>query len=529
MPFAICAAALLHRRTDSDWMGAVRRWTLWPWLILTIGIIMGGRWAYETLGWGGYWAWDPVENASLMPWLTGTAFLHSIMIQARRGMLKTWNMTLVTLTFLLSIFGTFLTRSGVISSVHSFAESNIGGYFLGFIAIALVLSFALLMWRRDDLRNDAQMETVLSREGAFLLNNWLLLGVTLAVLFGTIWPSISEAVLREQRTTEQIYYIRVVVPMALALLALAGIAPLMAWRRASLPSMWRLLRWPILAALAISPILYGLAQQKTGAATAFVLATFVALAIFGEFGRGAMARRKSTGEGFFTALYNLVGRNKPRYGGYIVHLGLVIFFIGAAGNAFKLETESIELKRGETMRVGEYSLRFDGLARPAQMQSEKQQEVAAKMLVEKDGKPLLGSDGQPYAMYPSIDIYKNGMVEDPEARAGQEPLTARRPAIMSNAAHDLYLALAGFDMDKNTAEIKAFLDPLVIWIWISVLFFVGGTVLSLWPTRRLAFAEVEDESRSAKPEVASTRGRESAPRSPRTAAAANFESARVSD
>jgi cytochrome c-type biogenesis protein CcmF len=521
VPFALCAAALLHRRTDSDWMGAVRRWTLWPWLILTIGIIMGGRWAYETLGWGGYWAWDPVENASLMPWLTGTAFLHSIMIQARRGMLKTWNMTLVTLTFLLSVFGTFLTRSGVISSVHSFAESNIGGYFLGFIALALVLSFGLLMWRRDDLKNDAQMETVLSREGAFLLNNWLLLGATIAILFGTIWPSISEAVLREQRTTEQIYYIRVVVPMALALLGLAGIGPLMAWRRTTLPALWRVLRWPFLAALAISPLLYMLAQWKTGAATAFILAAFVTVAILGEFWRGAMARTKSSGESFGVALLHLVGRNKPRYGGYFVHLGLVVFFIGAAGNAWKSESDTFELGRGGQIKVGEYSLRYDGLYRPTEMEGAKHEEIAAKMLIERNGQPLLGADGKPYAMFPSIDTYKNTMAEDPEARGAQEPLTARRPAIMSNVAHDLYVVLADYHPEKGTVEVKAFLNPLVMWIWVSTLFLVGGTVLSLWPQRRAAL--VESQARSETESVTSTR-RTASPRPTRAATATPFES-----
>ncbi len=503
IPFAFAASAMLHRRTDDEWLKTVRRWTLWPWLVLTLGIIMGGAWAYETLGWGGYWAWDPVENASLMPWLTGTAFLHSIMIQARRGMLKTWNMTLVTLTFLLSIFGTFLTRSGVVSSVHSFAESNIGPYFLGFLGVALVLSFGLIIWRRDDLMSETAFESPLSREGAFLLNNWILLGAAFAVLWGTVYPSVSEAVVGQQISVGAPYFNRVMIPLGLVLLALTGIGPLMAWRRTSLRSLGRVLRVPILVALAVAPLLYALGQWHTGAGTAFCLAAFVVLAIGGEFARGARARHSMTGEAHGTALLNLLRKNRQRYGGYIVHLGIVTLFVGAAGNAFKIETEPIEMKPGQTMKVGEYTLRFDGLQKPAVLPREKQEEVAAKMMVERDGQPLRGRDGQPYAMYPTIDVFKSANAGDPEAMAGQAPQTARRPEIMSNLAHDLYLALTGYDPDKGTATVKAYLNPLVMWIWISALFFIGGTMISLWPDRARTAGAIGNQPPSAGRRVAS--------------------------
>jgi cytochrome c-type biogenesis protein CcmF len=521
VPFAFAAAAMLHRQTDGPWLAAVRRWTLFPWIVLTVGIIMGGRWAYETLGWGGYWAWDPVENASLMPWLTGTAFLHSIMIQARRGMLKTWNMTLVTLTFLLSIFGTFLTRSGVVSSVHSFAESNIGGYFLAFLAVALVLSVGLIVWRHDDLSSDTNFESPLSREGAFLLNNWILMGATFAVLWGTVYPSISEAITGAQRSVGAPYFNKVMVPLGLILLALTGIGPLMAWRRMSLRSLLRVLKFPILAGTLATPLFYVLSLWQTGAVTAFCLSVFVVAAIGGEFVRGARARHSMTGESHGRAFVNLLLKNRQRYGGYIVHLGIVTLFVGAAGNAFKIETEPIDLKVGETMpvrqsegngRISEYALRFDGLQKPAQLAPEKSQEVAAKMVVLRNGQPLRNRDGSEFALYPAIDTFISGAAADPEARAGQEPQTARRPAVMTNLSHDLYLALAGYDSNENTASVKAYLNPLVMWVWISSLFFIGGTAISLLPDRRRAEAKesvtAQDEapsrvldSRTARPQV----------------------------
>ncbi len=483
IPFAFAMAALLHRKTDGEWLGVVRRWTLFPWVILTIGIIMGGRWAYETLGWGGYWAWDPVENASLMPWLTGTAFIHSIMIQARRGMLKTWNMTLVTLTFLLSVFGTFLTRSGVISSVHSFAESNIGPYFLGFLGFALFAAFGVIVWRRDELQAKTELDSALSREGAFLLNNWVLLGATLAVLWGTVFPSISQAFNGTTISLGQPYFNRVMVPLGLILLALTGIGPLMAWRKMTALSFFRVLKWPIVFGVLASPLLWYLAQQETGAATAFCLAVFVVVAIGGEFWRGTRARQRSTGESAGTAFSNLIGRNKARYGGYIVHLGIVTLMVGAAGNAFKIESEAIVLKKGNIMpvrnatRVSEYALRFDGLARPQTIEAGKADEVAALVTVLKNGVAIA-------QMSPHVDFFKANGNADATSQRDQPLQQASRPAIMVTPAHDLYLSLTDYDPQKNTAQIKAFLNPLVMWIWVSCIFFIGGTTLSLLPDRK---------------------------------------------
>ncbi|MBV9471247.1 MAG: heme lyase CcmF/NrfE family subunit, partial [Abitibacteriaceae bacterium] len=485
VPFSFAVAALLHRRFDNDWVGIVRRWTLIPWIVLTMGIIMGGAWAYETLGWGGYWAWDPVENASLMPWLVGTAFLHSIMIQARRGMLKAWNMTLVSLMFLLSVFGTFLTRSGVVSSIHSFAESGIGGYFLGFLALALVASFGLIIWRRDDLVSTAEFDSPISREGAFLLNNWILLGAAFAVLWGTVFPSISEAIVGQTVSVGKPYFNRVMVPLGLILLALTGVGPLMAWRRSSPRSMWKTFRMPILAALVASPLLWWLSSWQTGAGTAFCLSVFVVFAIVSEFVRGARARHSMTGESLGTGFVNLLLKNKQRYGGYIVHLGIVMMFVGITGSsAFKIEKDPITLQPGQTMQVGEYTLRFDGLLKPTDLPKDMEQQVAAGVAILRNGQPLTNSDGKPYQLLPMVDFYKPTGIMASEPRNGQDGQQARRPAIMSNLSNDLYLALTEFDAEKNTATIKAYLNPLVKWIWFSTAFFVGGTALAMWPERK---------------------------------------------
>ena len=512
IPFAIAMAALLHRETGREWLAVVRRWTLFPWVILTIGIIMGGRWAYETLGWGGYWAWDPVENASLMPWLTGTAFIHSIMIQARRGQLKTWNMTLVSMTFLLSIFGTFITRSGVISSVHSFAESNIGGYFLGFIAFAMVASFALIVSRRDILQPDSEMESPISREGAVLLNNWLLLGSTVAVLFGTIYPAVREAFTGDTITVDPIYFNRVMVPLGLMLLALMGVGPLMTWRKMNGAAMMRAFRKPLIFAIVAAPFLWMLSRFQTGAATSFTIAAFVVASMTSEFWRGTKARRKMTGEKTGLAFRNLLLHNRPRYGGYIVHLGIVTLMVGATGNAFKIETEPILLTKGETMplrtenRISEYSLRFEGLGRPTVKSPEKLDEVAAMVTVLRNGLPVKDLRGNNIVMTPSIDFFKAQGDDDNEASAGQDPQTASRPAIWVTPSHDIYLTMSNFDTEKNTVSIKAFLEPLVMWIWVSCLFFIGGTALSLWP-----------QPKSARQEARATSNATSSTRSVRTA------------
>lgn len=500
VPFAWAAAALLHRQFGKDWVALVRRWTLIPWLILGMGILMGGKWAYETLGWGGYWAWDPVENASLMPWLTATAFLHSIMIQARRGMLKNWNMVLVSLTFLLSVFGTFLTRSGVVSSVHSFAESNIGAYFLVFLAIALIFSFGLIIWRRDDLSSEFGFESVLSREGAFMLNNWILLGSAFAVLWGTIYPALREAVDGTSVSVGPPYFNKVMVPLGLLLLGLTGIGPLMAWRRTTPAALIRTLKWPLCAAVITAPLLYWLSAWHTGAATAFCLSVFVLAGIVLEFVKGTRARVSMTGERAPQAFANLLLRNRRRYGGYIVHLGIALLFAGFAGSSgFKIETEPITMKPGQTMRVGEYTLRFEQLVRPVPMPKEKKDEINAEMSVFLMPPEKITPQTQPMTVLrPHIDIFQSAGTATPATR-DENMQSARRPAIMSNLANDLYLALIEVDEKAGTASVKAYLNPLVMWIWISTILFITGTIIAVWPDRRAALALAARDEAPAKP------------------------------
>ena len=477
VPFAWAMSALVHRRYDAAWLATLRRWTLFPWIILTIGIIMGGRWAYETLGWGGYWAWDPVENASLLPWLTATAFLHSIMMQGRRGILKAWNMILVTLTFLLSIFGTFLTRSGVISSVHSFAKSNIGPFFLSYIALMTLVCYAVIVWRRDDLQPENEIESPLSREAAFLLNNWLLLGATFAVLLGTVYPSIAEAVFGDSVTVGKPYFNGVMIPLGLVLLALAGIGPLLSWRKMSPQKFFQVLRWPLALGILAIPAFYLLSRWHTGAAGAVCIGVFVAAAIISEFARGAKARRNMTGENYGASFFQLLLRNRQRYGGYFVHLGVVLIFAGFAGAAFDTVTEPIKLQRGETMKVGEYTLQFRQLVQPDVLSPEKEREVLAEVSVQSGGREV-------NVLRPGVSFFKMPGVDPAEARAGQEPQTGAIPAISSNPAHDLYLVMTEYDTKEGSVSIKAWLNPLVMWIWVSTIFFIGGTVLSLLPEPR---------------------------------------------
>jgi cytochrome c-type biogenesis protein CcmF len=523
VPFAWAAAALIHRQFGKDWVALVRRWTLIPWLILGVGIIMGGAWAYETLGWGGYWAWDPVENASLLPWLTATAFLHSIMIQARRGMLKNWNMVLVSLTFLLSVFGTFLTRSGVVASVHSFAESNIGGYFLAFLGVALVLSFGLIIWRREQLASEFTFESVFSREGAFMLNNWILLGSAFAVLWGTIYPALREAIDGQSVSVGAPYFNKVMVPLGLLLLGLTGIGPLMAWRRTTPAALLRTAKWPIVGALVMAPLLYFLSAWHTGAATAFCLSAFVAVGIILEFVRGTRARMSMTNESAGTAFSNLFLRNRRRYGGYIVHLGIALLFAGFAGSSgFKIETEPITLGKGDKMQVGEYALRFDGFVQaaekgpdgkmvPVPLSAEKEKEINAQVSVFLMPKEKVTPQTPPLTqLVPRIDIFKLGGNVPEEARAGQAPESARRPAIMSNMANDLYLALIDANEEEQKASIKAYLNPLVMWIWISMAFFIIGTIIAIWPDRRGAL-RAEAQAKEATPRQAAATNREKAP------------------
>ncbi len=460
IPFAFGMASLVTKQLGDNWIRVTRRWTMVPWMFLGAGIILGGHWAYNVLGWGGYWGWDPVENASLMPWLAGTAFLHSVMVQEKRGMLKVWNVSLVILTFFLSIFGTFLTRSGIVQSVHAFAESDIGPYFMVFLAIIAVVSITLVFLRLDFLKSENKLDSVISRESGFMFNNWILLALVFAILWGTVFPIISKAVEGQVVTVGPPFFDKVAVPMGLMLLLLTGAGPLLAWRKTSFESLKRNFTVPVAIAVVVGVILFVFGVRDLYAWMSLFLGSFVAACVLGEFYKGARTRQKITGETFGGALYNLVARNTRRYGGYIVHLGIVVIFVGLAGLAFKVHAKNV-MAPGDMMRVGHYLLRCDRLT----------------------------SGDTPNYTYETADIsvLKNGMAFTelkPQRRfykASQQPIS--HVVIRSSLAEDLYVVLAGRDPGTGKAVVEVFLNPLVAWVWIGGVIMVLGTLIALVPSR----------------------------------------------
>jgi cytochrome c-type biogenesis protein CcmF len=468
IPFAFAVAALLSRRLDTGWLHAIRKWTLVSWLFLSIGITLGMWWAYVELGWGGYWAWDPVENASLLPWLTMTAFLHSVMIQEKRGMLKRWNFGLVIGTFLLSIFGTFITRSGVIASVHSFTQSSVGYFFLAFLVVAAVLAFTLLHTRWALLEPDAQLESVVSRESAFLFNNLLLVGIAFSVLWGTLFPILSELVRGTKITVGVPFFNRVNVPLGLLLLGLTGIGPLIAWRKASSANLRRQFIAPAGSGLLTLVILLAFGVRDFYALVALALAGFVAGTIVQEFSRGVRARHRMHGEALPIAFARLIGRNRRRYGGYIVHTGVLIYFVAFAGMAFKREREAT-LKPGESVEMSSpfgHSYRFTHMG-ISQYEALNRIVSAATVQVAKDGKSagLMTSEKRQH-----VDSFK---------RPTFEPST--EVAIRSNLQEDVYLVFAGAVNGTEEAVYRFNINPLVWWVWFGGLILALGGIVTMWP------------------------------------------------
>ena len=462
VPFAFAMAALVTRKLDTTWITSVRRWTIVSWLFLGMGIIVGAKWAYETLGWGGYWAWDPVENAAFMPWLVATAFLHSVMVQERRGMLKVWNMVLVILTFSLCLFGTFLTRSGVIASVHAFGESTLGPFFLVFIVLILVGSVGLLVSRLPLLRSQHSLESYISREAIFLFNNLLLVGLAFAVFWGTMFPILSEAARGERITVGQGYYEQVAMPIGIALLILTGVGPLIAWRKSSVAQLRRRFALPVGIALAsIAPLLlFTDAGRSWPAAATIVAGVFVTACIAGEFWRGTRVRHALGGVSWPGALVSMVGRNRRRYGGYVVHLAIVILFIGFAGSkAFSTEAD-IALRQGESAQVAGFTLVNEGSTRSADVHK---RTVAVSIGIFKGG-DRVGT------LKPGIVTYAVD-----ETRASQV-------AIDTRPDRDLYLFLSQLQ-DDGLARISVFVNPLVGWIWFAGVMIVAGGLLAAWPSR----------------------------------------------
>ena len=471
VPFAFALGALMMRYPGEKWIHITRRWTMVTWLFLTCGIVLGMHWAYAVLGWGGYWGWDPVENASLMPWLTGTAFLHSVMMQEKRGMMKSWNVWLIFATFMLTILGTLLTRSGLVQSVHAFAQSSIGNWFYGFLLIVFAVCLFTFFRQRDHLRSENRLESLVSRESSFLFNNLILLAACFTVLWGTLFPVLSEYVQGSKATVGPPFYNRVNLPIGLTLLLLTGVGPLLAWRSTSLRTIRRNFVLPCLAIglTAIGLMLSGIRPWRDGEdwqTTTFSLLTFslgagVITAITAEFLRGAGVVRTQTGRNLFSAAVMLIRRNTRRYGGYLVHFGIVVMFIGIAGGAFK-QTHEQEMGFGDQMTIGPYRLVCQSFTQ--------------------DSNPTYDTE------YALLDVYKHGKKITqlaPEKRFYQASQTnSTVVANHSTLQNDLYVIYEGKNPDTDRPILKVFLNPLINWIWIGVGVVAFGTVIALVPSLR---------------------------------------------
>ena len=464
VPFAFALAALIMRYPGEKWIHITRRWTMVTWGFLTCGIFLGAHWAYSVLGWGGYWGWDPVENASLMPWLTGTAFLHSVMMQEKRGMLKTWNMWLIFSTFMLSIFGTFLTRSGVVSSVHAFAQSSIGDWFVAFLALIFATCVFFYVKNRSHLRSEHKLESLVSRESSFLFNNLLFVVACFTVLWGTLFPVLSEWVQGNKVTVGPPFFNRVNIPVALLLLLLTAVGPLLAWRRTSVESLKRNFLWPAVGALLIGVLLVGLGMRPWNDTSYFyslmtiMLSVLVGLTVISEFVRGGRVIARHTGQNLLASMGQLAHRNTRRYGGYIVHFGVIVIMIGFAGAAFNKDKEQ-EMGFGDRMTIGPYTLVCQSYT---QDDNPNYSSEWAVMNVWKGGKQI-------DTLYPERRFYK----------ASQQ--TSTMPRVRSSAREDLYLVYEGVNQDTGRPIIRAHLNPLVMWIWVGVWIMIAGTLLALVP------------------------------------------------
>ncbi len=468
IPFAFAIAALLSKKLDTEWLVAVRKWTIVSWLFLSVGLLIGMWWAYVELGWGGYWAWDPVENAALLPWLVLTAFLHSVMVQEKRGMLKKWNLALILGAFVLSIFGTFITRSGVIASVHSFTQSSVGYFFLVFLVLITVASAILYVTRLPLLEADARLESMVSREASFLFNNLLFIGLAFSVLWGTLFPILSEAIRGTKITVGPPFFNQVNIPLGLALLLLTGIGPLIAWRRASVPNLQRQFAVPATTGIFVLLILLVAGMGDVGALLTFGVGGFVLATVVQEFARGTRARHRQYNESLPVALVNLLSRNRRRYGGYIVHVAIVLLFGAFAGMAFKTETQAT-LRPGETATLAGpdghvYAFTHLGIS---QYNALNRQVTAALVDVRRDGLPI----GR---MRTEKRQHVDGL-----GQPTFEPST--EVGIISGPRLDLYGVLAGLVDGTEQAVFRFTINPLVWWVWFGGFVLVLGGLIVLWP------------------------------------------------
>ena len=480
VPFAFAIASLLSGRLDARWIELTRKWILTSWLFLSVGVVMGMRWAYLELGWGGYWFWDPVENASLLPWLTATAFLHSIQVQEHRGMLKIWNMSLVLMTFLLTIFATFLTRSGLIESVHSFAqELRIAYIFLGFMGSVLAGCVVLIVYRLPQLRSENQIESFLSRESAFLFNNLILLGAAFAVMWGTMFPLISEGVTGQAISVGPPFFQRVNFPIGIVLLALIGIGPVIAWRRATRRNLQKNFAIPVIVGGGVAVVIWGSGARHGLALTVWGISAFVLTVIATEFWKGTRARSRIEGEGYALAFFHLISRNRRRWGGYIVHVGIVVIFMAFAGAAYNVD-ERFHVEPGDRVDVASplghvYTLTYEGLSINLNNGDRNLLwQAIATVSIERNGEPkgIRTTEKRQYT-----------------TNIGNPPMT--EVGVRSTPFEDLYLILSALDdpqaavradSEAQGLDLQVLVKPLVGWIWFGCLTLVLGTLVALWPS-----------------------------------------------
>ncbi len=539
IPFAFAIGALISRRLDAAWIRSTRRFALVAWTFLGIGILLGSRWSYSELGWGGYWGWDAVENASLMPWLVGTAFLHSVMVQEKRGMLKVWNVSMIVATFSLALLGTFLVRSGILESIHAFGASTVGTPLLCLIAVVIAGSAALIVSRLDDLRSERRIESLASREAVFLVNNLLLVGLAVVIFWGTFFPLISEAITGEKSSLGSPWFDRYTAPLAIVLVLFTGIGPLLAWRRVSAGALWRLVRAPLaVAAVATAAVAaFTDALDHPAALVLFSFAFFALAALAAEFIRGAAAQRALTGGGALTALRTVVARNRRRYGGYTVHAGIAILFLAVAASSSFQTSEDVRMKPGDSAEVGDYTVTYE---RPTQSIDTAEQKLTfgAVLAVERDGESFA-------SLHPAREYYSSGSGDATiagffegeatsevgrETRVGGDLWTAMRPdlapldEVIAEVDHRLAARLPEVGSEGPTpAQVEAMraytdrqgevirniaalyvanplpvdfrvnVNPLVIWIWIGGAIAVAGALIAVWPApeaRRRRVADV---------------------------------------
>jgi cytochrome c-type biogenesis protein CcmF len=477
IPYAFAMAALITGRTDDRWIRITRRWTLWAWLFLSCGLVLGSRWAYDVLGWGGFWGWDAVEVAAFMPWLTGTAFLHSVMIQEKRGLFKHWNLLLVILTYDLVIFGTFLTRSGVLSSVHAFAQSAIGPLFFGFIGLTLITSVALITYRWPILKSETEMKSLLSREALFLLNNLLFMSILVVCFWGVIRPLISELLTNEKVTMGPPYYEKASGPLFATLLFLMGIAPLSAWGHSTMKTLGRALWKPTLLTLAISVWIFFTYTRDPYALIGFSLVAFTILVTLYEYGRGVYARMRSQGENMLEAFLNLTSRNRRRYGGYIVHLSITLMAIGILGiELFQVETQGT-IAVGDSLQLSGYTIKYREVASWDDPPAGVNYTRAVVDVYDRKGN-FLGS------LHPRKDFYFDS----------KQPMTI--PGQLASLKDELYVLLINWEpISQAGTTFKIFVNPLVNWLWLGSLLFLVGIVVAAWPDKDPEPVTVQESKR----------------------------------